>query len=193
MTWGRSPRRWTPEEDERLRFEWGSLDIQTLADRFGRTIGAIPARAQKLGLGAPSLRTRTMDELVRLTGWSRTRIMNAAEALGIRLQHGRRTDPRQKKATADYAITTEQSKAIMAYLEEHAGVRRIYKAKGKRTTRGVWGIGIKPVRCRGCGRRDKPHYAKGKCQHCYMQQVRTKKQEDPWETPPDPWKKKSSS
>ena len=193
MTWGPPPRRWTPEEDERLRYEWGSLDIAQLAEKLGRTIGAIPARAQKLGLGAPSLRTFTVDDLVRRSGCSRPRVMNAAEAMGIRLRHGRRTDPRQKKATADYAITAEQARVILTYLEEHVGVRRIYKTKGKRTPRGMWGVGIKPPRCTGCSRKDRPHYARGMCQSCYMHQIKTgRKKSDPWQTveKPDPWARK---
>jgi len=159
---------WTDREDSQLAFLWGEFSLRVIARRLGRTPGAVTMHARLLKLGSPSQGTVSMNALSRISGYALSRLRQAAEDLGLCLHRVVSSDPRQSQRTHKYAITIEQQEAILAYLARVPDAQRLFSKTGKRTRRGVWGIGEKPPGCSICTRTDIPHYAKGMCKICYL-------------------------
>lgn len=158
---------WTAEEDRKLSFDWGVFRIDTLAKRMGRTPAAIKIRAYKLQLGPPSRGTETVNELVTKTGYSKPQILNAARTLGITIH--RRASSHLKKGRYRFtAIEPDEAEKIIKFLTDKPDGARI-----RFQHVGVWGEPgrggrMKPDRCVGCDRSDRPHYAKDRCECCYQ-------------------------
>src|SRR5262245_46463650 len=57
------PRKWTEEDDEKLRAGWGRTRSQTLSREIGRSPSALKQRAIKLGLSANRYYTDEEKEL----------------------------------------------------------------------------------------------------------------------------------
>lgn len=158
---------WTPDEDRRLAAVWSERALVGIARVMGRTMRAVSVRAFKLRLGSINASTTTMKAFTASTGYSRSRVQNAATRLGIVFERAKRQDPRQRGKTIEWAITDEQSDRILEFLSTLQDGRRLYSNRALRSERGVWGVGIKPVACVGCGTTTKPHRAKGRCARCY--------------------------
>lgn len=166
-------RRWTEAEVAQLQERWGRYNLDTIAKRLKRSENSVVEKARRLGLPSRRPDAMTMNAFMAKTGYSLSRIYTAVAELGLCLHPIARTDPRQTlrnryRKALPLAITEEQQEAIIDFLRKVPDATRLYKKTGKRTARGVWGIGVKPPSCLGCGRSDKPHYARGRCQTCYM-------------------------
>lgn len=48
-------KRWTPEELAYLQDSWGVYSIETIAKNLNRSINAVRLKAQRIGLGDPTL------------------------------------------------------------------------------------------------------------------------------------------
>ncbi len=159
---------WTKADEKQLWFFWGSFSLPTIAKKLKRSQHAVAMKARALGIGAPSRATISLSGFSRETGYSITRIRWAAEQLGLCLHRVPKSDPRQKKHPRKFGIEEEQQQAILAFLKKVPDGQRIYRAGGKKSAKGVWGVGQKPPGCFGCTRTDIPHYALGLCKVCYL-------------------------
>ena len=174
VTERRACRRWRPSEDRLLVACWGDEDIEHLARRLRRTARAVSARALLLRLGPPSRETKTVDAIVRESGYSHSRIFGAVVRLGIVLERARRQDPRQPERVDRWAVTDEQERSILSFLAGVPDGRRLYTNRGQRTQAGVWGVGRKPAACLGCGTTERPHRANGRCRACSAREYRAR-------------------
>lgn len=161
-------RRWTVADDDKLQFWWGYFSLRTIAMRLDRTPWAIAQRARMLKLGpfSKGLGVSSMRAFERFSGFSILKIRAAAQALSITINRMQVSDPAHGRPKRQFAITEDQQAALLKHMLEHPLYYKNLPGAGK-TTKGVWGIGRKPSACVRCGRNDRPHFAKGKCNSCY--------------------------
>lgn len=164
----RHRRVWTKNEDHELQFYWGERSLTWLAEHFQRTEWGVSQHARALGLGPASRGTDSvsMRELERRSGFSVPKILQAAEALKLRLWRIETSDPAHRSPKRAYAINEDQVERLIEYMLANP---LIYSnaPNAQRTTKGLWGVGKKPLVCASCGRNDRPHCAKDKCKICY--------------------------
>lgn len=137
----RHKRWWTTEEDTYLRSNWGRRSPVLIARDLGRTRRAVSARAQALKLTANDDEDRSLTAFAKYSGFSRTKVKNAAAAIGLKLRRGLRTrvyKHRRNKASRipesvksqRWYVPSEHEDELLAYLLEHAD-ERIYPKKGR--------------------------------------------------------------
>lgn len=160
--------RWTLEEDLILERDWGRRPIHAIAKDIGRTINGVVLRAQARKLGPPDMSGRvTLRDLAKRTGYSEHSLKIAAKRAGVLLRRKwtvRRADTRKTKGGKSwskaglrphYSISEDAIEKILAVLHPvHANGR------------GGWGTRDVPEKCIGCGTKDVPHHAKGRCGPC---------------------------
>ena len=157
-------RLWTEAEDDWLRTAWETTDLAELARRLRRTTGALTGRMRKLKLRRKTL---TLRAYARLHSVPISRVYWAMQQRGLEPPRVQRSDPRQIRHHGSHcALTPAQQDELRSLLRNRP--KRLLGLDGKKTPRGVWGIGIKPECCRECSTKDKPHYAKGYCKECYV-------------------------
>ena len=169
---------WSDADEARLAFLWGERDLDEIAKTLKRSAHAVTRRASELQLGPPSAGGKTMNALARSSGYSISRILFAVSALGLRLNHRRRSSPEQKSRIRSFCISEDQEEAICEFLKKQPDGMPLLRADSKKTPVGVWGIGTKPPACTDCGRSDRPHFAKGKCKVCYHRSFKKARQRD---------------
>jgi hypothetical protein len=137
---------WTRQEEQRLLDGVGSFGWQTLQRRCGaKTRGAIQAKIRRdYGGGGITRGTYSLLEAIQETGYSRTQLRRAAEALGQRW--GRTA----KGKNHTFLITGEQLEELVAWLSHD-----------------FWSKKLKLYGCHSCGTQTDPHYSFGCCLGCF--------------------------
>lgn len=156
---------WTEEEEAHLQFYWGVRPPERLAADLKRTPWGVVQRAIKMKLGPFARGTMSLRELEQFSGFSATKIKHALNKLLIKIPRVRRSDPGFRR-TSEYAVDDEIAEKVIQYMIDNPVIYADKKG-AKRTTRGVWGVGIKSDACTRCGRSDKPYYARNHCESCY--------------------------
>jgi hypothetical protein len=100
---------WSHREDRELSLMVGEATVATMAREFGRTRGAILARLYKLGLGARSQGTYSMQAIADMLGVSAPTVQAYRDRLGHRW--GRRVG-----GSITPGATAEHVSAIAAYM-----------------------------------------------------------------------------
>lgn len=159
---------WTKTRNLRLARLWRDGGPELAAAELGRSVAAIVQQAKRLGLPDPAqLRgCVTVAELARASGYSVCKVRNAVRDLGLVLAE-RPQRALYERRRGRSAITPEQQRLV---LERLARGDRIFanEAGDERSAQGAWGVGRKPAACLGgCGRKDRPHRARGYCGACY--------------------------
>lgn len=164
----RSKKIWTQEEIEFLRWNWGVMKIPTLSTKLSRSKIAIHRKASALKLGGLGQNTTTFEGLSKKTGYAASTILVVMKNLNLDVRRIKRYDTRPgfNNVCRRAAISAEQEQKIVAYLKQY-GSEKIHRHDGKRSPKGMWGVGLKSQMCSECGRNDRPHYAKNKCRSCY--------------------------
>lgn len=175
----RAAKPWTRAEEDVLALLWGSLDIHELAKRLGRGAPAVRFHAHKLGIGAYSQGSHSLDSLLRESGYARTRILTAARKAGLKLRRIKKSHPEQRTAPARYAITDQQRAAIYKFLASVPDAlphfckgycRRCHTKvfpKSKHADDGQWGVRGRADECARCHKSDNLYVAKDLCTTCY--------------------------
>lgn len=167
----RNKKHWTTEEVKYLRWNWGTTPVAGLAKYLDRSKIAVIRKAASLQLGGVKRGRKGLRQLARETGYALSTLLIAIENMGVNLRHVDRGD-RVKVRHRHVVIDLDQEMEILAYLREKGGRARLFRDTSLLTERGTWGIGKKPPQCEGCGKSDRPHYAKGKCKVCYNRTFR---------------------
>lgn len=77
-------RRWTPDDDRKLRNWWGIETMRTIAGRLGRTGDAVAARARILGLAVvPTGPVEYLTHAARRTGFHVESLRRILERAGV--------------------------------------------------------------------------------------------------------------
>lgn len=177
--------RWSATDDDMLSTVWGEKTPGAIAKEFGRTLCSVVKRAYKLGLGPAHAHTKNVHQLVRETGYARSRIINAAKRLDIKLHRAKRVSdhkPRMGKHYEDPSrffrllVTPNQEKRILEFLARLPDAESLWSNKTRITRVDAWGTGRKPKSCKRCKKTDKPHKARGYCIRCYNSKRMKKKQ-----------------
>lgn len=141
--------RWTREADQILHdaigsFGWTFLQRKLPKGPDGKppTLHSIDWRIRYLGYGGIRRGTYTLHELERKTGYSRTQLMRAANALK---QRWKRT-----KAKGVYLILEEQVEDMIAWLKND-----------------YWCVRLRLYACTECGENTNPPMWLGQCTKCY--------------------------
>lgn len=158
--------RWTHEQDNYLRVNWAACSLQVIARKLQRPEGSVCARARKLKLRARHGIVK-IHTLSKRTGYSPSRIVGAAEHLGLSVTHVPRLDVRQKRTPSHRGLDEEDAEKVLEYLALVPDGEPLYRERGGKTKAGVWGVGDKPAVCKGHKLADEPHYADGYCGRCY--------------------------
>lgn len=106
----RAHKPWTPAEDNRLKWDWGTFSIVTLAKRMGRTEHGIYQRARKLrlALGAPA-GSITVHEAARRLGFDRKTIMKVLREGGAKVVRGWSDPTYAKRAVAVRVVNLDEA------------------------------------------------------------------------------------
>jgi hypothetical protein len=159
---------WTPEDEQRLSWDWGAHPLSSLAERFGRTPMAIWRKADAMGLGRANRGHMTVSAFARYTGFTPAKIRKSAKALRINLRRGLASEPgAERDRTRDIMVDDEQQEKLIEFMMAHPFVFANEGPGAKMTRQGVWGIGKKPAACLRCQKTSKPHFARGYCKSCY--------------------------
>ncbi len=159
MTW----KRWKRKENKYLVQWWGVISLKKLAKDLGRTEIAVYRRGIDLGLGAPSRGLMSMDRFVNETGYARSRIMNAAARLGMKIRRRKKTSPLAGRGIhRAFVISDTQQAKLLKYLASVPDGERVM-----RSCKGEWGTGKKPKKCVQCHSNKRPHVGRGLCASCY--------------------------
>lgn len=160
----RAARRWSKEDDRILRALWGDWTLSRLAAELDRSPRAITSRAEFLELGPASSRGMSMRQFEKFSGFSKTRILNAARALRIKIPRAksgrlRRTGGRKwvRQKSKLYSIDDELAIRLIDEMMKPGFIGR-----SKR-----WGEQGRPPACVTCGETRRKHKAKGQCSRCY--------------------------
>lgn len=158
---------WTRREDKVLREHYAQHGFAkgpaaAVGERLGRTVDAVCTRMASLRLSATrSPRRRwpaTVNDLVLAWGYSRTRIVIAAERAGVTFARGRRNA---------YLVTREQADAIRTELAQHPDGARLHRARA-----GEWGKGGHAAACVACGRSNVARKSRDRCAACWRRATR---------------------
>jgi hypothetical protein len=112
-------------------------------------------------------RSYTLHAIGAATGYSRSRLTFALQALGLADGTPRSVSEAEREAIVRYLATIPDGRKLYAI----RGVKPLHGC-GLRTARGVWAVGVKPAACRGCHRSDRPHRARGYCATCLRREQR---------------------
>lgn len=93
-------RRWTPEDDLVLVDGWLEDNAWTISAKLGRTVYAVKARAQVLGLGSGRGRYYSLSAVARRLGVSWLLVHRLAAAAGVTMQRLPGTGWRPRPRTA---------------------------------------------------------------------------------------------
>lgn len=165
---------WTQAEVSYLVREWGNLSLDVLERKLKRPIRGIQAKASLLNLGPANRGLWTVFTIEREYGYDRERITKAMAYLGIRLTKGLTRSTSNRKGGQRGYLPESRLDDLLQFLASHPDGERLFNPTGKRTKAGVWGIGIKPPACLGCGTSARPHVGKGYCASCRQKQYRAK-------------------
>lgn len=167
---GRRNCRWLKTEDHQLQFYWGVKRVEWIANRLDRTPWGVVHRASALKLGPFENETISMRRFETLSGYNASQIRKAAHRAGLLLHRATPGSPVRSRPKRLYAITEEQQEVLLKeLLATTTRSSHVYADKpgDRRTTKGKWGVGKKPLQCVRCGRSSRPHCAKGMCASCY--------------------------
>lgn len=160
----RALKRWTLDEERTLRSRWGEVSLNIIARELGRSPDAIRARAEALDLGPPT-RGMSLRYFAKWSGFSETKILNAAAAAGIRIPYAKAGRLRRRKGThyrpqrsTRYDIGPELGEELLTELLKPGFVDRSR----------AWGEGGRAAACRDCGTTSRPHKAHDRCRRCYQ-------------------------
>lgn len=181
----RARRPWTGIEDDILRFGWGYTPLPKLAEKLGRSPGALRERSRVLRLPPPSAATFSLRGLSEKLGYSTTAVRHALVCLGVYIHRIEPLEPKQRlkspstrrRGTSKFALTEEDAERIAAYLASTRDGAR-YAPNGSRSDKGIWSVGKKPAACLLCGSSAARHYSKGHCKPCYMRLRRQRLHEE---------------
>ena len=139
--------RWTRQELNQLAYLWGFANIPTIAQKLGRTEGAVEWRARFMRLGPQTRGRYTLADISRKTGYAIPAVKAEASRLGIRLLLLKTRSKKRPKGPTGvcYNICEEVAQRIIDSFAQRDGVRY------SRTNAGGWGTGGKPVVCVSCG------------------------------------------
>lgn len=162
---------WTDNEIQTLTWTWAVEPVNVIAKRLGRSEIAIIRKAAGLKLGGLRRGTKSMNQLVKETGYSESTLHQVIKNIGSKVSRFRRGDRKYKTDVRHITIDQEQEERIIAYLRENRHRPRIPRLDSLKTPPDMWGTGIKPPACTGCGTTKRPHFAKGQCKVCYNKKV----------------------
>jgi hypothetical protein len=171
-------RKWTLAEDKILTLAWGEFGVAAIAGRTNRTPSGVEGRARKLGLRGGRHGLLRVATIAKRTGYDRGTILIAIEVLGIKLQPFPTTEARQQanrrgcRSKGHRGVDEgEDYERLVEYLNSRT-IGEIAPRPGLvRGPRGSWGVGKRGAACSGCNRSDRPHYARGLCEGCYMSRL----------------------
>jgi len=110
--------RWTTEQDNTLRLNWGRMSERGLRSLLGRTARAIHARAQRLGLPPQSRGVASVTQAATRLGVATATVLTLAKEFGVRLEP--RSPVRQHHgipATIHRGIDLDQFEELFAQRE----------------------------------------------------------------------------
>jgi hypothetical protein len=157
----RSGRRWSIAEKHRLCDLWPK-GVPACTEALGRSVQAVRVQAVKLGLTEHD--EETMLGISRETGYAVSRLKTAAKWLKLRIVKWSGGG----SSAHNHRVTLAQKEKILSFLRDKPDGVRLLAPTGQMTPAGVWGIGVKPPCCIGCGTIDRPHRAGGRCMPCYQ-------------------------
>ncbi len=157
-------KRWTAKQDEQLATFWGVIPLDELAKELGHTVTAVHRRACDRHLGSAARGSTSLDAFVRTTGYARSRILNAAKRLKLRILRRPQTTPLKIRRPdwRPYVVTEAQQERILEYLAKIPDAERVTVSR-----KGEWGTGGKPRVCAECRTKKHPHVGRGLCSLCY--------------------------
>lgn len=164
---------WSPQEDKQLEAMWAVYSVQTIARKLNRTPNGVEQRGRKaLGLTGGRHGLLTLPELERLSGYGRVTIKVALEQLSIPLLCIPRTDARRKKHSFRVkGIDPHFYDKLIKYLQGRELGRITPRPGLRKGPAGMWGVAERGACCTCCKTADRPHYAKGLCERCYMSRL----------------------
>lgn len=158
---------WSDEEIATLRFWWGELSPQQIANKLQRKVVAVELKARGLGLGSPNQDSFTVRGISKETGYSEFRIRSAAKHLGIKIA---RAFPNAGRGKARYnykwkrtRLSAEDREDILNFLAKHPDGQNIKKTPDPT----IWGVAGRPPACLRCNSTERAHYSQGHCRPCY--------------------------
>lgn len=166
---------WTHDEKQRVAGTFGWIDVARLAKELGRSPKAVEHVARSLGLSQADRSGETLRAFEKRTGFDRRQVEKAIAALGLFIPRKPRISTRKEgltkhrferarsNAARARSIPPNKAAKIVAWLL--AETKRVGFVQGNR--RAAWGFNGKPDACRGCGRDDREHTARGLCKPCY--------------------------
>ena len=107
------PQAWTPEQDRKLRWLWGTASATAIARAIPgphRTAYAVRYRADRLGLGSPGRGTMTLRELADHLG--------VAKATAARLLRAAGVTPRRRPPSGKGKLGSMQGRPMALSLEQ---------------------------------------------------------------------------
>jgi hypothetical protein len=139
------PRTWTRAEDRHLILGIGAYGWSWFHEKLpARTRDEMKERARRLfGTGELTRGTYTLDSLTERTGYHRTQLLRARNAVG---QKWRRTCP-----GGAYLISEEQMEELCSWLQHD-----------------YWQKSLQLYCCAWCGTDERPHHGGGLCHPCYQ-------------------------
>ncbi len=92
---------WTSQNDDMLRFQWGTKTTKEIAERLGRTPGAVYDQAGKLGLGRGCPRGYVyLSRLAREAGYSSATMRHILSWAGVAVGHGPKAPKKRRSGRA---------------------------------------------------------------------------------------------
>lgn len=163
----RANKRWSEEDKNFLIYNWGHSSIQYIAEKLGRSMGAVAEKAFVLRLGKAWKDVYSLSEVSRITGYTKPVVKRIMAELGITKRQWRGNYVCQARPqTKAYVIPQESLDRIIEYCKNLDGVSSVNQIH-----EGVWGqvsnLVAKPKSCRACGTTERPHVARGLCKRCH--------------------------
>lgn len=164
-----APRRWTPEEDLVLERDWGTYNVETIAERLGRTPYGVQARVDKLRLGGRLRGRTTLAAFASALGQQPHRVKRAAKFLGIPLPRAAKGSQRSRskkgvRPRRAFALEPRQCEALEAFFRSHPDGQNVGGVGPYYTDEQSWEG--RPGGCADCGTTERRHKARGLCDRC---------------------------
>jgi len=157
---------WSDKDVETLRKLWGSASLVYIAKVLARSQRAVSRKSIDLRLGPSSSTGGAMSlrQFAKYSGFSRGKILNAAEALKIHISKARVSYPHKREGgtyvhqkSRTCAISEYEPYLLVAFLLKND--KTIFLNRKRRPM----------IQCPGCSK-NKPHEAKGLCSSCYSRE-----------------------
>jgi hypothetical protein len=159
-------RRWTEEELKRLEWDWKEERPKKIAEKLNRTEWAVIRKAIELGLGSANKGNESVNAFSARIGYTVPKVRKAIDQLGIKLYRGISSEA-GKKSIRTLVVNEDHHETIIEFLANNERLYKDLSSAALRTPAHMWGVGKKPPACLICGRTDRTHASKGRCEVCY--------------------------